>query len=126
MQCSSSGLAVEEDLNCLTLEMKTLRSFETYHPRTLESSATPLYRKLNSLTLSIYDATRVADVDLGSKGLSVKTVYKTYILVKSFRTRNVLTRNFVPCSSLTVVQYVNHHWLDFELFPSPLQIKHTK
>jgi hypothetical protein len=96
MQCSSSGPALEEDLNCLTREMKTLRSFETSHPRTFETSATSLYRKLNSRTLSIYDATRVASVDLGSKGVSVKTVYKMCMLVKSFRTWNAMTRNFVP------------------------------
>lgn len=101
--------------------MKTLRSFETSHPRTLESSATPLYRKLKSRTLCIYDVTRVADLDLGSRGVSVKTVYKTCMLVERCR-----TTNFVPCSFLTVVQYVNHHRLDFELFPSPLQIKYTE
>jgi hypothetical protein len=123
MQCLSSGPAVEENLNFLTLEMKRVRSFETSHPRKLESSATPPYGKLKSRTLSIYDVTRLADLDLGSKGVSVKTVYKIFIVVKSFRTRNAATRNFVPCSSLTVVQYVNHHWLDFELFSSPPQMK---
>jgi len=106
--------------------MKTLVSSETSHPRTLESSATPLYRILKSCTLSTCDVTRVADLELGSKVVSVKTVYKTCILFKSFRTRNAVTRNFVPCSSLTVVQYVNHLWPDFELSPSSLPVKYTK
>jgi hypothetical protein len=89
--------------------MLTLRSVETSHPRTLESSATSLYRKLKSRTLSTCDVTHVAYLDLGSKGVSVKTAIKVCMLVKSFRTSNAVTRNVVPCSALTVVQYVEHH-----------------
>jgi hypothetical protein len=103
--------------------MLTLRSVETFHPRMLSSatplyrklksrtlstcdvtprilsSATPLYRKLESRTLSTCDVTHVAYLDFGSKGVSVETVNETCILVKSFRTRNAVTRNVVPCSA---------------------------
>ena len=92
---------------------RTLRSLEMSHSRTLESSATLLYRKLKSCSLSTCGVTRVADLDLGSKGVSVITVYNTCMLVKSFRTRNAVTWNFVPCSCLAVVQYVNHHYFHF-------------
>jgi hypothetical protein len=81
VQCPSSGPAVEEDLNCWTLEMLTLRSIETSHPRTL-SSATSLYRKLKPRTLSTCDVTHLPYLDFGSKGVSVKTVSKTCMLVR--------------------------------------------